>query len=233
MNIELPFVKEMFDSIAPRYDFLNRMLSARRDVQWRRAMVAAMDIPDDGVVLDAACGTADVGLEIIRQKGPGVRVVGLDFSPAMLGIGKAKVEKSAESGTIDLLAGNALHPPFGKNVFDAITIAFGIRNIRDRMAVLKIFHDSLKPGGKLMILELAAPQKGLLLSLYLLYFKKLLPLIGKMVSGDSKAYQYLPDSVINFPNANDFAALISSAGFSKVRWKRLTLGIAVLFYGRK
>lgn len=233
MNIELPFVKDMFDSIAPRYDLLNRALSARRDVAWRRMMVAAMDIPHDGLVLDAACGTADVGLEILRQKGKTVRVVGVDFSPAMLEIGKAKVVDQARSDKIDLVAGNTLHLPFGTKIFDAITIAFGIRNIQDRPAALKIFHDSLKPGGILLVLELATPQKGPVLSLYLFYFKKLLPLIGKMVSGNSKAYMYLPDSVAKFPNARDFADQITSAGFTDVGWKRLTLGIAVLFYGRK
>lgn len=233
MNVELPFIKDMFESIAPRYDLLNRVLSGGQDIAWRRKLVALMDVPEDAVVLDVACGTADVSMEIARQKGPGVKIFGIDFSKKMLAVGKTKTAETAWGKQIHLIAGNAFHLPFEDGVFDAATIAFGIRNIKDKIAAMKAFRDGLKPGGMLIVLELATPEKGLLLSLYLFYFKKILPLIGKFVSGNSMAYQYLPESVGSFPQAREFAAMMASAGFSDVTWKKLTGGIAVLFVGIK
>ncbi len=233
-NTELPFIKDMFESIAPKYDLLNRLLSLRQDVYWRRAMVSEIDIPKSATVLDAACGTGDVALEILRQKGPGVRVFGTDFSPGMLILVKEKIAgKERISDNIFPVAGDAFYLPFKAEIFDAVTIAFGIRNIQDKITVLKCFYDTLKPGGMLLVLELAAPPEEGLLSLYLFYFKKILPLIGWFFSKNLKAYQYLPDSVIHFPKPDVFADMMKSAGFSNVRWKKLTLGIAVLYIGYK
>ncbi|OQX22943.1 MAG: bifunctional demethylmenaquinone methyltransferase/2-methoxy-6-polyprenyl-1,4-benzoquinol methylase [Desulfobacteraceae bacterium IS3] len=228
-KMELPFIREMFDAISPKYDLLNRLLSLRQDVYWRREMVRAMRIPDKGMVLDVACGTCDVALEILRQKGSGVNVFGADFSPGMLRLAKDKIRDSG----IHLLAGNAFHLPFRAETFDAVTIAFGIRNITDKLSVLKKFHEHLKPGGMLLVLELATPPKGLLLSLYLFYFKKILPIIGWFFSKNLMAYKYLPASVMDFPQAPAFAGIIRSAGFSNVSWRRLTLGIATLYVGIK
>ncbi len=229
-NRELPFIRDMFDTIAPRYDLLNRVLSLRQDVWWRRAMVSVMEISENGKVLDAACGTGDVMLEIFRQKGPGIGVFGIDFSPEMLRLARDKFRPYALPDGC-LMAGNAFHLPFRPGTFDAITIAFGIRNISDKLSVLKIFNDSLKPGGMLLVLELAAPSEGFLLSLYLLYFKKILPLIGGFFSKNVTAYRYLPDSVTKFPKPAVFAEMMRSAGFSDVRWRKLTLGIAMLYVG--
>ncbi|RLC33730.1 MAG: bifunctional demethylmenaquinone methyltransferase/2-methoxy-6-polyprenyl-1,4-benzoquinol methylase UbiE, partial [Deltaproteobacteria bacterium] len=117
--------------------------------------------------------------------------------------------------------------------FDAVTIAFGIRNIADRLSVLKVFHDCLKPGGMLLVLELSTPEKGLMPDFYMFYFKNILPLIGRFVSKNLKAYQYLPASVMNFPGTGEFAAIMKNAGFCDVRWKKMTLGIATLYQGRK
>ncbi|MDM8549253.1 bifunctional demethylmenaquinone methyltransferase/2-methoxy-6-polyprenyl-1,4-benzoquinol methylase UbiE [Desulfobacterales bacterium HSG2] len=234
-NMELPFIRDMFEAIAPRYDLLNRLLSLRQDVYWRRAMVSAMEIPDNGVVLDAACGTGDVALEILRRKGPDVAVFGVDFSPGMLVLAKDKMNHTdAGPPNIHLIAGNALQLPFGAETFDAITIAFGIRNISDKPSVLKMFYDSLKPGGMLLVLELGTPAKGSFLSsAYLIYFKKVLPLIGWFFSKNLKAYQYLPVSVVHFPEPKIFAEIMRSAGFSDVRWRKLTMGIATLYKGYK
>jgi demethylmenaquinone methyltransferase/2-methoxy-6-polyprenyl-1,4-benzoquinol methylase len=227
-NTEIPFIKDMFDSIAPRYDLLNRLLSLRQDVYWRRVMANAANIPENGKILDAACGTGDVAIEILRQKGAGVKVFGLDFSPEMLIRAKDKVKKTSD---IHLIAGNAFHLPFREDSFDAITIAFGIRNITDKLSVLKAFHNCLKPGGMVLVLELGVPQQKLLLSLYLFYFKKLLPLIGWFFSKNMNAYQYLPESVTLFPAPDAFAGIMREAGFSHVRWRKLTLGIANLYAG--
>ncbi len=232
-NKEIPFIQEMFDTIAPRYDLLNRLLSLRQDVRWRRKMVAAMCISEKSSVLDVACGTGDVALEICRQKGSDVKIFGVDFSPGMLHLAKSKLKLETGAANIHLLAGNAFHPPFKIEAFDAITIAFGIRNISDKLTVLKIFKDSLKKGGMLLVLELATPKEGLFLSLYLLYFTKILPLIGWIFSKNIKAYKYLPSSVVGFPQPEKFAALISSAGFSDVSWQKLSMGIATLYVGHK
>lgn len=225
---ELPFVKEMFDTIAPKYDLLNRLLSLRQDVYWRRKMMLQMDIPSDGKLLDAACGTGDVLLEAIRQKGSGIMATGVDFSPKMLTMAKEKTGPH-----IRLIAGNALFLPFKPETFDAVTIAFGIRNIQDKLAALTAFYNCLKPGGNLLILELATPKQGLLLNAYLVYFEKILPLIGKLFSKHRFAYTYLPDSVMNFPAPDAFARTIESAGFKSVQYQRLTMGITTLFKGVK
>ncbi len=235
-NAELPFIRDMFDAIAPAYDLLNRLLSLRQDVWWRRAMVSAMDIRSDAVVLDVACGTGDVAFEILRQKGPEVTVFCVDFSPAMLALAREKVSAFTlpKPSSIHLLAGNAFHLPFREDTFDAITIAFGIRNIQDKLSVLNIFQNCLKPGGMLLVLELAVPPKGSFLSsLYHLYFKHALPLIGWLFSKNLDAYQYLPASVANFPKAEVFSGIMRSAGFSDIRWRNLTMGVANLYVGFK
>ena len=232
-NMELPFIREMFETIAPRYDFLNKLLSLRQDIVWRRNMVRAMRIPPGGRVLDAACGTGDVAIEIYRRKGPDAQVIGADFSQEMLRLGKAKIKPAVKSGSVELLAADAFDLPFKPGTFDAVTIAFGIRNIAGKLSVLKNFHDHLKPGGMLLVLELSTPERGLMLDLYMFYFNKILPLIGWFFSKNLKAYQYLPASVLNFPCAAEFAAMMGRAGFCDVQWKKMTMGIVTLYRGRK
>ncbi|GAB6904378.1 Ubiquinone/menaquinone biosynthesis C-methyltransferase UbiE [Desulfosarcina cetonica] len=227
---ELPFVRDMFDSIAPRYDLLNRLLSLRQDVSWRRKMIAALDLPANGRILDVACGTGDVVLEIYRQKGARVKVAGLDFSPGMLRLASEKIRRWP---TAALLAGDALALPFGRSTFDAVTIAFGIRNIQDKKKALAAFHESLKSGGMLLVLELATPKPGRLRDAYLAYFQRALPAIGRLFSRHHFAYSYLPESVARFPTADRFLAIMREAGFHRVGCRRLTLGIANLFVGRK
>ena len=229
---ELPFVREMFDRIAPRYDLLNRLLSLRQDVAWRKKLVEVMVIPQNGQVLDVACGTGDVAMEICRQKGPRVTVTAIDFSPGMLRYAKDKIGRNPNR-TISLLAGDALAMPFGKASFHAVTIAFGIRNIQDKARALKAFHESLLPGGMVLVLELATPKNTRLRNAYLAYFRKVLPTIGRLFSKHNFAYSYLPDSVSRFPPPELFMKMIAGAGFTRVTCHRLTLGIANLFVGVK
>ena len=233
MNMELDFIKDMFDSIAPKYDFLNRFLSLRQDVVWRRQMVKAAAIPDGGVVLDVACGTCDVALEIKKQKGNRATVSGTDFSPGMLFLGKEKILSHCGTMDIGLAAGNALALPFKDNCFDALFIAFGIRNIMDRKSALVDFHRTLKENGKVVILELSAPRQGGFQRLYMTYFQKILPLIGGIFSKNKNAYHYLPASVLKFPGAPSFASTMEKAGFNDIQWKKMTLGIVTLFVGTK
>ena len=230
---ELDFVRDMFDGIAPYYDFLNRLLSLRQDIYWRAKLVSCLDLDPGTQVLDTACGTGDVGVEIRQQFGKCTRVIGIDFSPEMLRLAKPKVGDMADGGSIALVAADAFDLPFRHAQFNAVTMAFGIRNIQDKETVLKCFWDHLKPGGRLAILELGTPTRGLARHVYLFYFKQLLPFIGRFFSKHSFAYSYLPTSVARFPAASEFACMMRRAGFIQVRYRPLTLGITVLFVGDK
>lgn len=232
MNEELDFVKEMFDKIAPRYDFLNRLLSMRQDTLWRKEMVRAAKLNKNARVLDVACGTCDVGLEVSSQLKGQAQITGLDFSSGMLALGQKKLQDQGNT-TIELVNGDALNLPMKKNFFDGITIAFGIRNIIDRTSAIQEFQRTLKPGGRLVVLELTTPEEGLLRKIYLGYFQKVLPLIGSFFSKHVNAYSYLPESVLNFPTAVSFAGIMKNAGFDNIRFKQMTFGIATLFVGTK
>lgn len=234
MNRELPFIREMFDTIAPKYDFLNRTLSMNQDVLWRRKMVATLNLKPggEGMVLDVACGTGDVSMETVRQYGQGVRVTGIDFSANMLILGKDKTEKAGVTA-IKFLAGNALALPFSDETFDSVTIAFGIRNIGDKQHALKEFRRVLKPGGTLAVLELSTPENRFFHELYMVYFTKVLPFIGGFFSKNLSAYQYLPESVVNFPDSKTFSGIMETSGFNSVTWKKMTLGIVTLYTGGK
>ncbi|MCK5838001.1 MAG: bifunctional demethylmenaquinone methyltransferase/2-methoxy-6-polyprenyl-1,4-benzoquinol methylase UbiE [Desulfobacula sp.] len=232
MNNELDFIKDMFDRIAPKYDFLNRLLSLRQDTVWRTQMVKAATLQNGSRVLDVACGTCDVALEISSQLKGQACIFGLDFSFGMLKLGKQKLIQMCQKN-ISLLTADALHLPFQQRLFDAVFIAFGIRNIMNRQRALTAFLTVLKAGGRLAVLELTTPQKGIFRSLYLLYFQKILPVIGSFFSKDLNAYTYLPDSVLNFPSPVEFSKLMRQAGFENVRFKQMTFGIVTLFVGIK
>mgnify|MGYP000055270905 CR=1 FL=1 len=230
--MESAFIRSMFDAIAPHYDFLNRLLSLRQDVYWRREMVRALDLPEKPRLLDVACGTGDVVVEVLDKR-PGGTVYGIDFSAEMIAVAHKKTAARLPRAPVHLLTADALALPFAPEAFDAVTIAFGIRNIQNRHAALSQFHDALKPGGKLAILELNTPPAGRLRRLYMLYFRKLLPAVGGLFSGNVRAYRYLPASVVNFPPPQRFAGRIRAAGFANVAWKPLTAGIATLYVGKK
>jgi demethylmenaquinone methyltransferase / 2-methoxy-6-polyprenyl-1,4-benzoquinol methylase len=230
---ELLFVREMFERIAPRYDFLNRLLSLRQDIVWRRALIGALNLADQARVLDAACGTGDVALALAQQGAEKIQVIGADFACSMLLRAGQKVRATGRRQSVWLAAADVLQLPFPTATFDAVTMAFGIRNIQDKHRVLKCFFEQLKPGGRLAILELGTPSAGPLRRAYLFYFNRFLPLIGRFFSRHHFAYTYLPDSVANFPPAPQFAALMRAAGFVDVRYRLLSFGIAALFVGDK
>jgi demethylmenaquinone methyltransferase/2-methoxy-6-polyprenyl-1,4-benzoquinol methylase len=179
-----------------------------------------------------ACGTCDVALTLSRYLKGDTRIIGLDFSYPMLAAGKKKCGQAA-SQSISLVNGDALHLPFRPKTFDRVFIAFGIRNIMDRRRALSRFHKVLKPGGKLAVLELTTPQTPFFRTIYLGYFKKVLPWIGAFFSKDDHAYHYLPASVLQFPSPAAFARLMSETGFDDVRFKPMTLGIVTLFVGSR
>ena len=230
MNKELDFVKDMFDRIAPKYDFLNRLLSMRQDIVWRTQMVKAANLAQNSRVLDVACGTCDVALEVNSQQKGRPQIFGLDFSFGMLRLGKQKLKKI---NNMALLNADALNLPFKHHIFDAVFIAFGIRNIMNRQKAVTQFFNVLNKGGRLAVLELTTPQKGILRSLYLLYFQKILPVIGSFFSKHNNAYTYLPESVLKFPTPVEFSKIMKKAGFKDIRFKQMTFGIVTLFIGNK
>lgn len=223
----------MFSAIAPRYDLLNRVLSVGRDVVWRQEAVKAIPKPLASrslTVLDVACGTADVALEVLRQR-PGAQVVGVDFAWPMLQLAGRKVRSMGLNGQCLLAEADALSLPFREGLFDAALIAFGIRNVADRQASLAEMTRLVRPGGKVIILEFSRPPWRPLRWIYETYFTRVLPWLGRRISGHSCAYGYLPASVLAYPSPEDFCRLMEEAGLETVDFRRLTGGIVTLHEG--
>lgn len=223
-------VRKMFDTIAPRYDLLNRLLSFGVDRHWRRHAVAQLNIPVGGRVLDIATGTCDVALEIASRTDDSVRIIGEDFTQGMLVHGQKKLDQSPYGKRIALVNAPCEAIPHPDHSFDGITISFGIRNVVEREQGLQEMVRVLKPGGRAVILEFSNPRSRLFRNLYYFYFRHLLPAIGGLFSQRS-AYQYLPDSVLEFPAQEDFCELMRNAGFATVRYTDLTGGIASVYVG--
>ena len=225
-------VREMFSGIAGRYDLLNHVLSLNIDKRWRRKVRALLsDILDnrDAVVLDVACGTGDLSIELNRDAK--ARVVGTDFCRPMLTVAHAKNDTGHL--TIPYVEGDAMNLSFAEDSFDALTIAFGLRNLANFAAGLAELHRVLKPGGRIVILEFSSPVLPGFRQLFNFYFANVLPRIGGAVSGSRGAYEYLPDSVSKFPNQKALVAMMERTGFSDVRYQNLTGGIAALHSGTK
>ena len=224
-------VRSMFDRIAPRYDLLNRLLSAGTDVRWRRRAVDFLDLEPTARVLDVCTGTADLLIEAVRRH-PRRSGLGVDLSRGMLARGAAKLGRAGLRGRAALAAGDGERLPVRTAAFDGALVAFGIRNVGEPVLALREVLRALRPGGRFVVLEFAMPG-GPLGAAYRLYFRSVLPRIGGFVSGDRSAYAYLPASVSRFPAPRDFATLMEEAGFVDVRWCLLTGGIACLHRGAK
>lgn len=232
MNDRNRSIGEMFSAIAPRYDFLNRFLSLGTDRRWRREAVTWTVPETGGVHLDVATGTADVALEILRQKGRSAFVAGVDISQKMMRLGR---EKAGRAGVPERLAfvlapGESL--PFRDDAFDSACIAFGIRNVARRDLGIREMHRVLKPGGRIVVLEFSRPEGAFFGSIYRIYFTRVLPRLGGLFSRRS-AYSYLPDSVMSFPSPGEFADMLREAGFDPVVRRPLSRGIVTLYVGVK
>ncbi len=225
-------IKSMFGSIAPRYDFLNRLLSLGIDRRWRRFAVQQICYSENGRILDVATGTGDVALEIALQTPSSVKIIGIDFCEEMVDLGRVKVAQTPYANRITFEIAPCEDIPFPDETFDAVTIAFGIRNVVDRLQGLREMQRILRPGGRAVILEFSTPRSKLFKKLYYFYFLKVLPIIGGLFSKFS-AYQYLPDSVLEFPSQEEFKLLMSSAGLHNLRHHDLTGGIATVYIGEK
>lgn len=225
------YVRRMFSEIAPRYDLLNRVLSLGIDRRWRTVALRRLgwDRAPDGTYLDLCAGTLDVGAQLSRQAGFRGRILGADFAEPMLraGVGKAPPAMLAP------VVADALALPVRDDAFDGAIVAFGIRNVARLDAGLREVHRTLRPGARFVILEFSTPRLPLVRAAYLFYFHRILPLIGRLVSGHRTAYTYLPRSVAHFPETGTLAAAMTAAGFREVRWETLTFGIAAIHVGTK
>ena len=224
-------IEQMFDAVAPTYDSLNHIMSLGVDKSWRRKAVREIVSGGTREVLDVACGTGDSAIAIARALPEGGMVTGVDISDGMMALVAGKAEKKGVAGKIMLRKEDGEAMSFADGSFDCVTCSFGIRNFEHKEKGLAEFRRVLRPGGKLVILELSVPQNSFLRRLYDIYFLHILPWIGGLVSGEKAAYRYLPASVHNFPAPEAFSKMLSEAGFTSVRYRTLSLGLCRLYVG--
>ncbi len=227
-------IQQMFDGIAPDYDRLNHLMSLGVDRSWRRRALREIVTPErPQALLDIACGTGDFALAQARRMHADSRITGLDLSEGMLAVMREKVEKAGLAGRISCEQGDCEQMRFAEGSFDCATIAFGIRNFAHREAALEEILRVLKPGGRLVILELSVPENKLLRWAYNLYFMHFVPWIGGLVSGDKAAYKYLPASVQAFPGRREWTATMERCGYANVRHRAFTFGLCRMYIGEK
>lgn len=230
-------VKTIFTNIAGRYDLINRLISMGQDQWWRRvaARWATASEPRAGRAgryLDVATGTGDLALALGRAR-PGAEVVGLDLNQEMLAVGADKAGQIAEGRRLSLVRGDAFHLPFPDNAFDGVTICFGVRNLPDHLAGLSEMTRVVRPGGRVCILETHWPRSPLFRGIYDLYFRRLVPRLARLLTGDDVSYKYLVDSTLDFPPAPDFIKVMKRAGLARVIYRPLTMGTVALYVGTK
>lgn len=225
-------VEEMFNGIAHRYDLLNKVLSFGIDRRWRNNLVKGILSGNPSHVIDIATGTADLAI-VLAKKNRNVKVTGVDISENMLAFGREKVQKKGLENRIKLIKASALSLPFNNNSFDAAMVAFGVRNFQEPVMGLTEINRVIRPGGQILVLEFTNPKSMFFGKLYTFYFLKVLPTIGRLVSGHSEAYTYLPASVKAFAEREAFTKMLTQAGFAKAQYRELSFGIASLYQAVK
>lgn len=224
-------VAKMFDNISGDYDFLNHFLSLGIDILWRKAAIRKLKSLQPKLILDVATGTGDFAIEALKLNPD--KVVGVDISEGMLSVGRQKMSARGLDTKIELIYGDSEKLPFESNKFDAITVAFGVRNFENLENGLAEMLRVVRPGGKVVVLEFSKPRKFPFKQLYNFYFKFVLPKIGRWVSRDSSAYTYLPESVQAFPDGEVFTKILDHLGYKDTQCKPLTFGISSLYIGTK
>lgn len=232
MKDKTMYVRAMFSAIADKYDLLNSLLSFGQDTAWRRFVVARSSLPFDGLVLDVATGTAELARHLARHSG-GSRIVGVDFCSEMLAKAKAKRSAWRDGRRIELVLGDALRLPFPDASFDCVTIGFALRNVSSIEAAFSEMARVVKPGGRVVSLELTRPRSRLARAVYYLYLFRLAPYIGGLISGRREAYSYLPESIREFPSPEQVVRIMEEAGLERVETYRLSLGAATVQVGIK
>jgi demethylmenaquinone methyltransferase/2-methoxy-6-polyprenyl-1,4-benzoquinol methylase len=224
-------VRKIFSEIAPRYDLLNHVLSLNVDRRWRRMAVDRLgwERTPDGTFLDACSGTFDLALELARRSSFGGRIVAADFAEPMLVTGAAKLTRRP----VRAVCGDTLRLPFADGSFQGATVGFGVRNLSNLQQGLREFHRVLSPGARLAILEFTTPPNPLVRATYHFYFHRVLPLLGRVISGHPWAYTYLPESVREFPGPQALEELLARSGFAETGHRLLTFGIAAIHWGVK
>lgn len=226
-------IQQMFDDIAPSYDRLNHLMSLDVDKIWRKRALKEIVDGTPQQILDVACGTGDSSIAIAQAAGSGSRVTGVDISEGMMALVMRKAAHEGVHDRIRLQVADGENMPFAEGSFHRVFCAFGIRNFEHKELGLKEFYRVLKPGGKVVILELSLPENRHLRGLYNVYFQHILPWIGGLVSGNKDAYRYLPASVQAFPPPEQFCTMMRAAGFTRVRHRSLSLGLCRMFVGEK
>ncbi len=221
-------VREMFDSIAPAYDFMNRAMTFGVDKCWRAKAVKMISRHAPMRILDVATGTGDLAVKLARKLHP-QSVTGIDLSEGMIEVGRKKIEAAGLSDTITLMAGDCLAMPFDDNTFDCVTVAYGVRNFEHLDAGYREMLRVLRPGGMICVIELSTPQSPIVLPFYKFYTRHIIPAVGRMVSKDVRAYSYLPESIAAVPQGDEMLQLISEAGFVDCRFSRLTFGTCTIY----
>lgn len=224
-------VAKMFDNISHRYDFLNHFLSLGIDKGWRKKAISLIKPYSPKQILDVATGTGDFALQALSLNPE--RIVGVDISEGMLDVGRKKMQTRGVSNRIEMLSGDSENLPFEDNIFDAVTVGFGVRNFENLNKGLNEINRVMKPGAILAVLEFSRPKKFPFKQVYNFYFKAILPKIGRWVSSDKAAYTYLPESVDAFPDGDDFVAILRSVGFNNIGCKPVTFGISTIYTAQK
>ncbi len=224
-------VATMFDNISKSYDFLNHFLSLGVDIYWRKKAIQLLKANHPKTILDIATGTGDFAIEALALKPE--KVIGVDISEGMLEVGRKKIRKKNLDHLIQLQTGDSEKLPFSNNKFDAVIVAFGVRNFENLEKGLEDMLRVMKPGGKAVIVEFSKPKMFPLKQLYNFYFKSILPVIGKIISKDQAAYSYLPESVQAFPDGDKFLNILNKVGYHQTTSKTLTFGICSIYTGKK
>ncbi|MGF9713435.1 demethylmenaquinone methyltransferase [Paenibacillus sp. JMULE4] len=226
------FVHSVFESIAPKYDLMNDILSFRRHKAWRSFTMKKMNVRAGSTAIDLCCGTCDWTISLAEASGTGA-MVGLDFSQNMLDVGREKIQRLGLDKQIRLVRGNAMELPFEDNTFDYATIGFALRNVPDLVKVIEEMQRVVKPGGLVVSLELSKPTWQPFKSIYYFYFQKILPLLGKLIVKRYEQYKWLPESLVHFPDHKQLAEIFRTTGLTDVEVYPLTGGIAALHMGKK
>ena len=243
-NEESRRIRRMFDRIGRRYDLLNRLLSGCSDILWRRSALRVLNVSAGDLLLDVGIGTGDLALAALKGRRKPALIIGVDVALGMMRIGRKKADDPADgmdrAGRMDrtgrairFVGGSAESLPLRSGVFDGAMVAFGVRNFTDRAAGLRSMWRVLKPGGRMVVLELSLPRYPVIRQLYRLYARYVMPWIGGVISGDAEAYRYLQVSVEAFPERERFRTLMEGAGFVDTGWRDLSLGVATVYWGDK
>lgn len=225
-------VRDMFDNIAPAYDFMNRAMTLGIDRSWRAKAIAMVKARNPREILDVATGTADLAIEMWRKM-PRVKITGVDLSEGMIERGRAKVESLGASDHITLLSADCLSLPFADGSFDAVTVAFGVRNFENLAAGYREMARVLRSGGMLTVVELSRPVNPIIKPFYNLYTRGVIPMLGRIISSDSSAYRYLGESIAAVPQGEAMTRLMKESGFGETRFRPLTFGVCSIYTALK